>query len=246
MNTLSKTIVYFKMSLKTFASKPSIATLKDIVRFYPAWLQYLSQERNSVQDKTPWLTFGAIQFIKKIARRDMTVFEYGSGGSTLFWAERVDRVFSIEHNREWHKRMVEEFQKLHITNVEFKLVEAEIDQQFNEKSISNPDHYISEDSLYVGKNFESYVKQIERFPDRCFDIIVIDGRARPSCILHSQKKLKENGFLIIDNSERDYYMKSFNFNKPDWDVRNFYGPVPYIRHFSQTTIIKKNSKIPLN
>jgi precorrin-6B methylase 2 len=227
------------MSCKILASNLSIRTARDIVRFFPQWWQYLKPQRNSVSDKYPWLTFGAIKFIEKIVRSDMQVFEYGSGGSTLFWSERVNKVVSIEHNKEWYEKMVNEFRKLKIDNVEYQLAEAEVDDQFSTKRIDDPKHYISDDNLFVGKNFESYVKKIDRFPDAYFDIVVVDGRARPSCILHSQKKIKSGGYLIIDNSERQYYTQSFAFSKSYWKIRKFYGPVPYIGHFSETTILKK-------
>jgi predicted O-methyltransferase YrrM len=33
--------------------------------------------------------------------RDLTVFEYGSGFSTLFWAKRAKKIVSVEHDLEW-------------------------------------------------------------------------------------------------------------------------------------------------
>ena len=34
----------------------------------------------------------------------MSVFEFGSGSSTLWWARKVRRVISCEHDREWFER----------------------------------------------------------------------------------------------------------------------------------------------
>ncbi len=36
---------------------------------------------------------------------DLVLFEFGSGNSTLFFAERVKKVISIEHNKEWHQNV---------------------------------------------------------------------------------------------------------------------------------------------
>ena len=63
--------------------------------------------------------------------------------------------------------------------------------------------------------------------------------ARPSCIHHAKNKLKLNGYLIIDNAERSYYLTSANFGKKQWKFRRFEGPVPYIYHFSKTLIVQK-------
>ncbi len=35
----------------------------------------------------------------------MQVFEYGCGNSTLWWSERVARVFSVEHDRGWYEKV---------------------------------------------------------------------------------------------------------------------------------------------
>ena len=39
----------------------------------------------------PWISFGAIDFIGRSLRPDMTVFEWGSGGSTLPLPELASR-----------------------------------------------------------------------------------------------------------------------------------------------------------
>jgi hypothetical protein len=53
----------------------------------------------------PWITYPAIDFVKKRLRSDMTVFEYGCGWSTLWWASRVKAIVSVEHDKEWHDKM---------------------------------------------------------------------------------------------------------------------------------------------
>jgi hypothetical protein len=52
----------------------------------------------------PWFTYPAIHFLAGRVRPEMTVFEYGSGGSTLWWAQRVARVVSCEHDAQWYER----------------------------------------------------------------------------------------------------------------------------------------------
>lgn len=49
----------------------------------------------------PWFTYASIAFLSKRIRPEMTVFEYGSGGSTIWWSRRVSRVIACEHDLEW-------------------------------------------------------------------------------------------------------------------------------------------------
>jgi len=53
----------------------------------------------------PWYTYGAIDFLADRVHVDMSVFEYGSGNSTLWWGSRVRRVVSCEHDERWHEIM---------------------------------------------------------------------------------------------------------------------------------------------
>ena len=242
MNTVFKSYVYFKMSLKTLASRPTIRTTKNVLKFFPRWWQHLNPQRNSIKDKYLWLTFGAIEFIEKIVKPNMTVFEYGSGGSTLFWSQKVEKVFSVEHNKEWYDKMCSEFEKQKISNVHYRWVEAENDPQYHLKDPLDPQSYLSTDLEFAGKKFESYAKKINEVAVKSFDIVVVDGRARPSCILQALGRVKPNGYLIIDNTDRTYYLAPFTFLKEQWKKWEFNGPVPYIPDFCQTTILQKLGK----
>jgi tRNA A58 N-methylase Trm61 len=53
----------------------------------------------------PWITYPAIEFLRKRITPEMSVFEYGSGGSTTWWAGQVSEVVSVEHDRTWFDKM---------------------------------------------------------------------------------------------------------------------------------------------
>jgi hypothetical protein len=50
----------------------------------------------------PWFTYPAIAFLNKKVQSNMTVFEYGSGNSTLWWSQKVANVVSYEHDWDWY------------------------------------------------------------------------------------------------------------------------------------------------
>jgi hypothetical protein len=52
----------------------------------------------------PWLTYPSIEFLKKRIKKEMSVFEYGCGNSTLWWAARVKEIVSVEHDEKWYKK----------------------------------------------------------------------------------------------------------------------------------------------
>jgi hypothetical protein len=53
-------------------------------------------------DPLPWFTYPSIAFLAGRIEPGMSIFEYGSGYSTLWWSKRVARVVSCEHHDEWY------------------------------------------------------------------------------------------------------------------------------------------------
>lgn len=53
----------------------------------------------------PWYTYPCIAFLEGRVRPEMSVFEYGSGQSTRWWARRVARVDAVEDDEVWMRRV---------------------------------------------------------------------------------------------------------------------------------------------
>ncbi len=54
----------------------------------------------------PWVTYPYIDFISDRLNPDMEVFEFGSGNSTIWYANRVKSVISVEHDKSWYEYML--------------------------------------------------------------------------------------------------------------------------------------------
>ena len=54
----------------------------------------------------PWFTYSAIDFIKERLDKNIDILEFGSGNSTLFFAERVHKIVSIEHNEIYYNKIL--------------------------------------------------------------------------------------------------------------------------------------------
>lgn len=50
----------------------------------------------------PWMNYPIIGFLKERLRPDLTLFEFGSGYSTLFYAPRVKSVTAVEYDHKWY------------------------------------------------------------------------------------------------------------------------------------------------
>jgi hypothetical protein len=69
------------------------------------WLRSATARRPVDTDGNPlpWYTYPAISFLTPRIKPSLSVFEYGSGNSTLWWAARVRKVRSVEHDSAWAK-----------------------------------------------------------------------------------------------------------------------------------------------
>ena len=66
----------------------------------------------------------------------------------------------------------------------------------------DPLSYTTSDETHAGKSFYDYVTLIDEYPSEYFDVVLIDGRARPSCFMHAMNKVKFDGYIILDNADR--------------------------------------------
>ena len=195
------------------------------------WLKSLRKDY-LLKQKQPWVVFDAIDFLNSLPLKDKRVFEYGSGGSTLFWLNHGAECVSIEHNQDWYKLMLHHLKGM--DRIDYRLVQMEPAEDKEARDISDPNLYLSEDALALGYNFRNYVCQIDPFPDNFFDIVLIDGRARPSCIMHSVTKVKVGGMLILDNSERTYYFAETKNYLEYFEKKEFFGVGPIGKYMWKT------------
>jgi len=197
----------------------------------------LKIESSSLSDRTLWVTFQALPFIESLLTSQATVFEYGSGGSTVFYSKRVKQVISVEHDANWFSAVKRVLAEEEISNCHYHLIPPDHASKSN-GSPEDPEAYCSSDPLCAGRCFYKYVTLIDSFPDQFFDFVAIDGRARPSCVLRARCKVKVGGYLMLDNSERPHYRKARDLLW-DWDKHEFYGPGPYSSYLWETTIWKR-------
>ncbi len=192
-------------------------------------------------DNVPWLPYLATKYIGGLNLR--SVFEWGSGGSTLFFASLgVDTLVSVEHDSEWYGKVAEEFRAIGIPFIHRLLIPYEVGEIGPDKA--NPMHYKSGSTELGPVNFKRYASIIDHYDK--FDLILIDGMARASCLYHAISHVKPGGCIVLDNvGDRPYYLAQtdylFGNYESGWEriVFSGYGP---ILDYQWSTLILKNTK----
>jgi hypothetical protein len=55
----------------------------------------------------PWMNYAVINFLDERLNKQLKLFEYGSGYSTLYFANLVDQVVSVEYSPDWYEYLKE-------------------------------------------------------------------------------------------------------------------------------------------
>ena len=194
------------------------------------WIKSL-QPDYLLDHPSPWLTFDAIDILNSLTLKGKKVFEYGSGGSTLFWLNHGAECVSIEHNPDWYNVMQPRLKGM--AGIDYRLVLPEPAEDKEALDIADPSLYLSE---LRGYSFRNYACQIDSFPDNFFDIVLIDGRARPACIMHSVSKIKQGGCLVLDDAARSYYTSQAGAYLQQFDRLEFVGVRPTQTEIGRTDI----------
>lgn len=147
------------------------------------WLSDRLTTATPIQAALPWISWSCIHFLREQIRPGLRVFEWGGGGSTIFFASAGCYVTTVESNRDWFKRItkrLELFEGEPRPRVDLRLVEGAEDQ---------PDC------------LRSYIGQVH--DGGPWDLVLVDGVGpRIRCIEEAQRELKSGGLLIVDNAGR--------------------------------------------
>lgn len=177
-----------------------------------SFMEGFSQDGNG--DAVPWMTYPAIEFLEKNLNKNQTIFEFGCGASTLFFAKRVKKVVGLESNQRW----------LEITQ-----------NLLAQASHENVKITLMADGL-ENNAYENFAKNCEEK----FDFIIIDSLKRFECAKNSINALKAGGSIILDDSERSNYKKIFDFfAQNNFSKKDFFGIAPGQIRIKNTTIFYK-------
>lgn len=196
--------------------------------YAPRWLHSMLPGHSPLFDEVPWITFRAIDWLDDYLKPDMSVFEYGAGGSTLYLTKRVRNVVSVEHDEGFYHLVKKILGQRANHNCQLMLHTPEPCEESSRA-------YASYQVKYKGMCFQSYVKAIDSYPDQSFDLVLVDGRARMACFKQALAKIKPGGAIMLDNSDRPAYAQAGRLmgDTPHLDLA---GLTPWNLEVSQTSV----------
>lgn len=210
-------------------ARQAITRISRNYRYLVPWAVSMLRRSNALEQRVPWIVYSARDRIATVLSSSSDVFEYGSGGSTLWFAERGCSVVSVEHDQVWFERVKEALNN-RANQVSLHLISPSSCTDGSSDTMPRTD-----DPDWSNRSFRGYVSTIERYPDGSFDVVLVDGRARADCLERGWTKLRRGGLLVLDDSDRERYQPTMN-RLPALEREDHFGLVPFSRKLGQTTI----------
>jgi len=129
----------------------------------------------------PWLTPQANLILSTLLKPTDVGFEWGSGRSTLWFAQRVKHLTSVEHDKRWYEVVLGKLRAADLLNVNLLLKEIK-------------GYEVPEESPYV--------QVINKFNNNSLEFVLVDGIYRDLCANLVLEKIRPGGIIIVDNVNR--------------------------------------------
>lgn len=129
------------------------------------------------------------------------VLEWGGGSSTVWLSSHVEKVITVEDDKEWVKNLGEILQQHGISNVEIRHRNRQNSGIL--KSASR------------GCCYDDYILGASDVQNGTLDLVSVDGRAREHCLKEAVRLVKPHGgVVVLDNYNRGRYQDAINNTIP--------------------------------
>jgi hypothetical protein len=181
--------------------------------------------RTPLQVGLPWWSYAAIRQVGQFLQPQHQVFEYGSGGSSLYLARRAARVLAVENDAAWHRLVCSAALAHGLPGLECEL------------------HPLRDDSLdsFRQSSFS------QRIRSQLWDVVVVDchcgfnvppyGVIRPAAFSDALDQIRPGGLLVLDDS---WMFPELLQPRPGWSITDYQGVGPCRYGVTSTAVLQRD------
>lgn len=164
----------------------------------------MSQYKNvkdikQIWEEIPHIAPKVTELLNKYLTKKMSVFEWGSGGSTIWISRRVKIIHSIEADEHWYNFLIEKIKEEKISNITIDY---------------HPQTYLKlmlteERKKEIEEDPDSYTNNIEKDNTK-YDLIIVDGLVpfRNKCLGRALYFIKKEGRILFDDFQHPGFQSS--------------------------------------
>lgn len=159
--------------------------------------------------ENPWMSDSEIQTITKYLKKDDTMLEWGSGGSTNYFPQFVKEYYSIEHDQNWFNEISQSIPN----NVNYNFVD--LDQPLTDPTQK--------------QQLQTYINFVDTLGLKKIDKVLIDGRGRGWCAEKVIPYLTEDSVVFL----HDYWQRpSYHI------VEQWFDIIDYVKDGQSLVVLK--------
>lgn len=138
-----------------------------------------------------WYTYPALEYLNNIDFSSKSIFEYGSGNSSIYWAQKSKDVISVEHDELWFEKVKSKILKNQVLlfkedNKEYEESILDMDKKFDviiidgirrvecSKVIETKLNKDSSDGFMVILDNSDWYKETSKYLRNVLDLIEVD------------------------------------------------------------------------
>jgi hypothetical protein len=145
----------------------------------------------------PWLTQAANSILESLIKKSDIGLEFGSGRSTIWFAQRISFLTSVDDNEFWYKQVKLMLNNNKIYNVNYILFQKDENNPMTTQS--------------------QYIEIISNYSRHSLDFVLVDSADyRAACANKVIEKIKPGGLLVLDNANWYLPCNSYSPNSRTW------------------------------
>ena len=182
-----------------------------------AWFRDRCKTQGAIRQGVPWISWPCIDYLSSYLRPGHKVFEWGGGGSTMFFLAKDCFLTTVESNEFWRQQLEERIPSARRDRWQLRLLPSD----------SNEDPRVE---LYIASVLDGAP----------WDVVLVDGWRRRTCVLRARATVRPGGLLVVDNADHPQFA-----GLPElmhgWERLEFRGLGPARTWVTQTDVyVKRN------
>jgi predicted O-methyltransferase YrrM len=133
----------------------------------------------------PWIAWPCIDFMSDHLKPTHEIFEWGGGGSTLFFLKKGCRVTTVESSSEWVEQL----------EAQIRALGSEARSRWDLRYVPISDN--SDPAV------ADYIQQVALGGP--WDLVMVDGWSRLKCLHEGLHHVKPGGVLVLDNANQKQF-----------------------------------------
>lgn len=151
----------------------------------------------------PWYTQDSIRWLDENLPPGLVGIEYGGGGSTPWWCERLAKLYTVEASPMWAHAILHHMSSRHDLMAKWRLLVVNADWRHVRDGMKLKGHWVDAPDVLTPEVIAEMEKDYLTPPIDCADVVMVDGAIRSTTveIVTDWAQRVPIRLIVVDNME---------------------------------------------